>query len=251
MDKNKYLHEISKKRQVQKKLNDIYIWSTLVSLTFEGIENNQQILEKIKEFKVPSKIRGKQVRRKSDDLVETIHHARSSEIYMALIVFVISLIEPILLEIAELTLLYDNRRLKIKPKGAESKLDYDTIVDCGNYNEVLTTIISKYTSAVSYSTPKEQLEYLQKILSIKIDEDVWNDWVEIKATRDLIVHGSGIINDVYLNKAGDSARGEKGQQIVVDDKYFEKVIVVGKSLVGQIVSRIVKEEKNKKDDSAN
>ena len=147
------------------------------------------------------------------------------------------------MEIVRLTLLYDKRRAKTKPKGCDGRLDYDTILECIDYDEVMAILISRHIETLSYSKPSDQLEYIEKILSISIDDDLWKNWIEIKATRDLIVHNSCIINKVYLDKAGDKARGELNKPIIIDEDYYKHVIIESKSLIGQLVSRLTKKEK--------
>lgn len=243
MNKKDYLDAISKQRRIQKTLNDIYIWSKFALFSLEAIEGEREMIESIPGFAVPSVSIQKKVKRNVDDVISIINKARSSELYKALIVYVVSLVEPVLLEIVKLTLLYDKRRLKLKPKGSDKHLDYDTIVDCNNYNDVLNIIISKHVETLAYSTPKEQMEYLEKLLSIEIDNNTWDEWIEIKASRDLIVHNSCIINKVYLEKTGDNARGEIDDELQIDEIYFNNTIVVGKRLVGKIVSKILRKEK--------
>ncbi len=245
MNKEDYLDAISKQRNIQKSLNNIYIWSKMSVLSLEEIEGNRELLNEMSTFPVPSRVPNKVVNRKTETIIEALDMARTTELYKALVVYIVSLVEPVLLEIVRLTLLYDKRRLKIKPKGSESKLEYDTIIDCGNYDEIIEVIIAKYADALGYSRPSDQLEYIEKLLSIDIDDDLWKKWVEIKASRDLIVHNNCIINKVYIEKAGDKARGEIGKDILINEEYYNDVIIVSKSLIGQIVSRITKKEKSK------
>ena len=240
MNKEEYIEAVKGLRKAQKTLNDINIWSMFAIFSLKKIEENDEIINCISEYPVPSIVKGKTVKRKPEQVKESIHQAYTTEIYKALVVYVVSLVEPVLMEFVRLTLLYDKRRLKSKPKGCEKQLDYDTIVDCNDYDGIVNIIISKYVDALSYSKPQEQLEYLTKLLSITIDDDVWNNWIEIKATRDLIVHNSGVINRVYLEKVGASARGQIGENIVVDKDYYNHVIIIGKSLIGRIASRIIK-----------
>ena len=241
MNKEEYIEAVRGLRKVQKTLNDINIWSMFAIFSLKGIEANEEKISSLSEFPVPSLVKGKTVKRTPEQVKESIHQAYTTEIYKALVVYVVSLVEPVLMEFVRLTLLYDKRRLKNKPKGCEKQLEYDTIVDCNDYDEIVNIIISKYVDALSYSKPQEQLEYLTKLLSITIDDDDWNSWIEIKATRDLIVHSSGVINRVYFEKVGTSARGQLGEKIVIDKKYYDHVVITSKSLIGRIASRIVKE----------
>lgn len=92
----------------------------------------------------------------------------------------------------------------------------------------------------------EVMEYIEKLFAIKIDDDLWMKWVEIKASRDLIVHNKSIINKVYLDKSGTLARGKEGKEIVVDEDYYKDLMILSKSLIGQIVSGITKKVKAEK-----
>jgi len=243
MTKEQYIAAISKQRKIQAELNNIYIWSHLAVLSLGEIENNKDLLKEISSFPVPSKSPFKVVNRKIDSIIDNLTKARTTEFYKAMMVYVVSIIEPVLLEIVRLTLLYDKRRIKTKPKGSDCKLEYDTIIDCDNYDEVMNVIISKHIDVLSYSKPKDQLDYIEKLLSIEIGEDIWGKWVEIKATRDLIVHNKSVINEVYLDKVGELARGEYGKEIIVDEDYYKKLIIISKSLIGIIVSKITKKVK--------
>lgn len=246
MTKEEYLSAISKQRKIQSDLNDIYIWSRLAVLSLREIERNRNNLEEISSFPIPSNSPFKVVKRSTESIIETLAKARTTEFYKAMVVYVVSIVEPVLLEIVKLTLLYDKRRVKTKPRGSESKLEYDTIVDCENYNDVMNVIIAKHIDALSYSKPNDQLEYIEKLFAIKIDDDLWMKWVEIKASRDLIVHNKSIINKVYLDKSGTLARGKEGKEIVVVEDYYKELMILSKSLIGQIVSGITKKVKAEK-----
>src|SRR3546814_7747594 len=76
------------------------------------------------------------------------------------------------------------------------------------------------------------------ISGAKLDEALSRKWFEVKATRDIIVHNSGIANDTYLKKAGDLHRVGDGQQLPVDADYFADTLSSMKSLIGKISSKI-------------
>ncbi|HJR09002.1 MAG TPA: hypothetical protein VJ842_17215 [Pyrinomonadaceae bacterium] len=58
----------------------------------------------------------------------------------------------------------------------------------------------------------------------------------MKATRDLLIHNSGVINDVYLSKVEAKKRGERGERILINAGYFDHCISTLKRLSG-IVKR--------------
>lgn len=92
-----------------------------------------------------------------------------------------------------------------------------------------------------YANPRCQSEYFRKALSINISDDEWNKWYEIKATRDIIVHNLGIINETYIEKAGVSSRGNLGDAIRVDTSYFLSSIKFMKKIISTC-NVIIKDE---------
>jgi len=94
-----------------------------------------------------------------------------------------------------------------------------------------------------FGRPSEYLDKAAKVLAIELDSDIVNAFIEIKASRDIIIHNSGRINKLYVEKAGDQRRGEDSEELVIDRAYFRHVIVTLKKLSGQIQSK--SEEKYK------
>jgi hypothetical protein len=45
---------------------------------------------------------------------------------------------------------------------------------------------------------------------------------EIKATRDVLVHGQGVANAYYIDKAGKSARANVGEPLLIPEPYHQK-----------------------------
>ena len=61
-----------------------------------------------------------------------------------------------------------------------------------------------------FAKPKDYIDAFRKILSINLNDDLVSDYIEIKASRDIIVHNLGEINKLYIDKAGSKARGVDG-----------------------------------------
>ncbi len=58
----------------------------------------------------------------------------------------------------------------------------------------------------------------------------------MKATRDLLIHNSGIVNKTYLDKAGKMARYTVGEQVVIDSSYFSDCWLLAKKLIDDIAA---------------
>lgn len=95
-------------------------------------------------------------------------------------------------------------------------------------------IIENRIIMVSYATPQNYLKYFQEITGCLTEKDEFADYIEIKATRDLIIHNSGIINETYKIKVGDKCRGINGEKILIDKIYFDHSIATMKRISGLI-----------------
>lgn len=237
MTNRDYKDSLSKFRlQKQKLINDTYLWVTLAIKSLEVIAESDELVKNTSKFQVPSTIKGKTVNRKPNDIKAIIKNASQKEIYFTLFTYVVAQFEGFLADTITLVLTYDQRKLRVNVQGSDNnkKVDISELLECKTYDSVIELIIERQLGSLFYAGPKKQVEYLEKVLTIKTDGNVWNKWFEYKATRDIIVHNSGIINKIYFEKAGDEARGKIGEQVSVDKKYFEDALATIKSLVGQI-----------------
>jgi hypothetical protein len=63
-------------------------------------------------------------------------------------------------------------------------------------------VIRKQLVTVFYGSPERYFEYIENVLSIQIEKELKDTFAEIKASRDIIVHNSGIANEIYVGKRG-------------------------------------------------
>jgi hypothetical protein len=77
------------------------------------------------------------------------------------------------------------------------------------------------------------MTYLSAVVSVKVDPS-FLDYYEIAATRDLIVHNSSVVNQLYLDKAREKARGKIGETLVVDKAYYYDALAKMKKVSGAI-----------------
>jgi hypothetical protein len=98
----------------------------------------------------------------------------------------------------------------------------------------------------SYLRPAQQIEYFEKVTGIEMDARLTADWIEIKATRDILVHNDGIANVIYTTKAAKSSRVAVGVPLPIDSAYFTHGALTMKLLIGRACSTIQAELKKKK-----
>jgi hypothetical protein len=229
----------------QKTLNDLVIWSSFARGALDTAKNDTRFLKQ-KRFKVPSNVEGKEVTRTADQLRAIAKGAVNRDIYYSVFVYAVAQVEAFIGEVLFEILSFDNRRIKTRIKGIDhtSKVEVSEIVDATSREEIISSIIRKELAALFYAAPALQMEYFQSVTGVKLPKEIIGQWLEIKATRDIIVHNSGVANSVYLKKAGNNGRASDGDVLPMDEKYFGNAIASMKSLIGK-TSSVIQEDLKK------
>lgn len=97
-----------------------------------------------------------------------------------------------------------------------------------NNGRLIEQIIENEINRIFYSNLNEQIKILQKICGIQIDSNILDidSLIEIKETRNLLLHNNLIVNDQYLDKTKSVKRAhKKGEVIDIDKEYLEKSIL--------------------------
>lgn len=225
----------------QKHINDVIIWCNVAAEGLEEALRDKEFLNQ-RVFMVPSSKPGKAVKRKPEHLESIIADALDTELYYALLVYLVGKAEAFLNDTLFEVLKFDPRRLLIHIQGIShiKKIEVSDIVLRTSRNEIIDELIKKELANVFYAPLPCQCEYMEKVLSCKLDDNLKELWSEIKAARDIIVHNNGVINDTYVDKAGKRARGDVGDTIQVDIDYFSSAAATMKSLIGRISSQLQK-----------
>ncbi len=233
-----------------RKVNDVHIF---VQQSFPLLEEAQSNYEasthkKDRRYYVPTVGRKKFARRKDRELKEIYDRFLSRELFENLIVAAVSHFESFLFAVLHLVLLTYPKKLALNVRGMDIKkeIPLDILLDTDSRENALREVIERQLNSLSYATPREYLEYLNSITGVDTLDPAFLDYIEIKATRDVIIHNSGIINDVYLSKVGNKKRGGVGDRLVADNQYFNHCIATLKRLSGIIRRDVDKQFPEKK-----
>jgi hypothetical protein len=223
--------------RTQREINDTCIWCSVALSSLRKSLNDPDFLSK-QTFSVPSKHANKTVPRETASVEQIIRNAVGVRVYHSVFVYLVAQVEACLNDLLREVLRFDPRRLKCRVKGINHahKIDVDFVIESASIEDAVSEIIDMELASVFYAGPKAQLTYLEKVLGVSLDDQLKLSWREIKATRDILVHNSGIINSVYIAKTEAAARGAMGESLIVDKLYFEQSAVIMKSLIGRIVS---------------
>jgi hypothetical protein len=232
-----------------RKINNTHIWTSIAHDAIAVASVDPSILSSGK-FSVPSKS-GKRVRtikRTRSDLEAVLQTAESTDFYHLVHTYIVAQVEAFFSDLIAGVLRIDKRRLKTKVSGVDhiSKIEITEVIDASDIDEIIEGIIEKELVGIFYASPVKQREYLEKAIGIKKDdriEPLFGKWFEYKATRDIIVHNSGLVNDLYIKKAGSNAVWGVGDDVELDQKYLSALVADSKSLIGKICSSIQRKNK--------
>lgn len=227
-----------------RKINDVHIFVTqaipLLEEARNAYENSQH--EKDRRYYVPSIGRTKFARRTDKELKNIYERFITGEFYESFIVTAISQFESMLFEVLRLVIYAYPQKLTINIQGiqAERNVPIEVLLQSDTLENALAEVIRRRINAVSYAAPKAYLEYLNSVAGITISDPAFLDYIEIKAARDVIIHNAGVVNDVYLQKAGNNSRGLINDKLEIDFDYFNHCIATLKRVSGIIQRDIEK-----------
>jgi len=128
------------------------------------------------------------------------------------------------------------QKLSISVQGNRGELSVQLpeVLAAKRLGDVVDAMIDRLLNAAAYASPRDYLAYFKAVTGIEVEGAEFDSFVEIKATRDLLVHNSGIVNATYLEKAGAAKRAKAGKTISVDRVYYDACIAVLKKVTGLI-----------------
>jgi len=127
----------------------------------------------------------------------------------------VALFEHIFFDVLRLILI--NHPLLLPGKR---QVEYSIILKASNKDEIVSQLIDRELNEVKYKGVSDWFDYLEKAnSSCKTPAEDIARIAEAKATRDILAHNAGIVNNIYLLKAGQLARAGLGESIDVRGNY--------------------------------
>jgi len=114
-----------------------------------------------------------------------------------------------------------HRLLRHNPwQFARTLLEFEVVLKAADRDAVISGVIAKRLNELKYENVREWFDALSK--TVRLDcpsDDEVASLAEIKAARDILEHSAGVVNAIYLRKAGSKARFADGDAIEIDDAY--------------------------------
>ncbi len=106
----------------------------------------------------------------------------------------------------------------------------------------LEQAIENKVNTISYKNVKEIIKYFTSITGIDNDmsNDEYNSLIEIKATRNLLIHNNLNINDIYRETAGTNGREatRPGNRLIIDQDYLFRSLIILISILTKFESKL-------------
>jgi hypothetical protein len=217
-------------------LNELYV---LTSLSVERLREFEREMGRRKNHSISVSIisrRGEiRTTKKRKDILEFIRRATNRGLYCNALVSAVATVEDFIAN--NLRMVLHAYPAKI---GKDRRLSVEELQSSGSLSIALNTLVSKEILSMLYKSPRDYMRYFMETLSIELKAADIDMYVEIKAARDLIVHNGGLVNLIYLEKAGRKSRAKEGQLVPVDKDYFDASIRVMKELVHSTFQQMLK-----------
>jgi len=215
-------------------LNDAWIFTELTrpELKTRGDALVASKSKAKKRYPVPKRDRTVSSNRRDSDVGQIFLAQFQRGIFETNIVAIISRVEAFIQECIIIAIRHQPQKLTIV--GEKSGIPLDLFLEHEDRDDLLESYIALRCQELMFGKPSDYLAKAAKVLSIEIDADIILDYIEMKASRDIIIHNLGLINRLYVEKAGNKARGKVDEELAIDADYFEHVIMTAKLLSGAI-----------------
>ncbi len=141
-----------------------------------------------------------------------------------------TMLEAFVFDFLRILLTNDTRHLAQK-----KQIEVGVVLSASDKDALVSLIVERELNELKYDRPKAWFDYMNKIVKLGCPtEDEIERIAEMKAARDLIIHNSGIVNTIYLDKAGSKARYPLSNEVAIDRPYFDDCWVLAKKLVDDI-----------------
>jgi len=223
-------------------LNDVHV---VTSLSCRALQDAQQALgapEITKlSFEVPT-VKGESISiaREKSEIMALLSKAADRDLLGQALIVGVALVEDYLVQSLFTILSWYPKKLS----SGDRKVDLDVVLGSKCLEDLIGELISKRIHSIFYSSPADYFRSTEDTLSINIPENYKHQYCEVKATRDLLVHNSGIINSQYLAKAGKLVRGAVGETVPLDGDYLQESFRTMKRIVVSVYSELLKKHGN-------
>lgn len=114
--------------------------------------------------------------------------------------------------------------LSAYPRSLSRKqLEFGVVLDAPDRAALIQRVVDRELNELKYERLADWFAYLERLVNLgRPTADEIEALSEIKASRDILVHGRGVANAIYVSKAGKRARCAAGEQLDLPERYHRE-----------------------------
>lgn len=106
---------------------------------------------------------------------------------------------------------------------AKKKIEFGTVLKAPDKAAITLAVVDRELNELRYERVADWFAYLDKLVHLGCPTaDEKERIAEIKASRDILVHNKGMVNAVYVVKAGSRARYQDGERLEIPEPYHRE-----------------------------
>ena len=122
----------------------------------------------------------------------------------------------------------------------KSQVEFEVILKASDRDDVIAQVLWKQLNDLKFKSVRDWFLALKKAVKLDCPNDEEIEVLsEVKATRDLLEHNAGVVNEVYLRKAGKRTRYAVGDHVELDDSYHLESWKLIKKIVGEVTGSAI------------
>ena len=126
------------------------------------------------------------------------------------------------------------------PNKDNKKIDLAAVIDAPDRAAILQVVIDRELNTLKYERPTAWFRYLNDRVKLGCPTDEQIERVaEIKASRDILAHNRGVVNETYVDKAGKHARYKFGQRLEIPEPYLHETWLLIRGIVQDLATAAI------------
>jgi hypothetical protein len=166
------------------------------------------------------------------DLVKRYARYRTTYVHGLGFAQLTTVLESFVFDFLRLLLTNETRHL-----AQRRQIEVGVVLAAADKEAIVSLIVERELNELKYDRPRAWFEFMNKVVNLGCPTgDEIERVAEMKAARDLVIHNSGVVNAIYLDKAGSKARYALGEKVVIDRTYFDECWTLARRLVDDIAA---------------
>lgn len=208
--------------------SNIYRQGQFFQLTIQALDEYSNKIDSVEEKEIPltfpigfkddNEPFYATINHKKEDLKNEYHFLSKTQLPLNGIYQLVTIMENLFVDILrEVFTEFPNK------VSSGKKIEYSSILNSDSIEDLKVQILNSVINDFTYKSPKDFSIDFKKYVGVDFEKnDNYIKYIELKATRDIHIHNQGIINELYISKVSEQARGKIGDNLKVDINYFLK-----------------------------